>query len=58
VPGQAVYKCQARDKGLLGWSWSASELTLPRERLLPEEQLGAVEKLLKALADGILTQTV
>jgi transcription-repair coupling factor (superfamily II helicase) len=58
VPGQAFYKCQARDKGLLGWSWSASELTLPRERLLPEEQLGAVEKLLKALADGILTQTV
>lgn len=58
VTGQVFYKCQAQNKALRGWAWSASELTLPRERLLPDEQLGAVEELIKSLGACILAQTV
>ncbi|MDB5096850.1 MAG: transcription-repair coupling factor [Cyanobacteria bacterium RYN_339] len=54
VPGQAFYKCQAKDKSLVGWAWSVSELTINRERMRPEDQLAALEKLLKALGDCIL----
>ncbi|MFP5504174.1 MAG: transcription-repair coupling factor, partial [Candidatus Sericytochromatia bacterium] len=58
VPGSAFYKCQAQDKGLIGWNWTANELTVNRERMLPDEQLASVERLLSALAACILAQTV
>jgi transcription-repair coupling factor (superfamily II helicase) len=58
IPGQAFYKCQAQDKNLVGWSWSPTEVKINRERMLPDEQLATVEKLLKGLTACILTQTV
>jgi transcription-repair coupling factor (superfamily II helicase) len=58
VAGQVFYKCQAQNKSLRHWSWTASELSLPRERLLPDEQLSAVDELLKSLSACILAQTV
>jgi transcription-repair coupling factor (superfamily II helicase) len=58
VAGQVFYKCQAQNKALRLWTWTATELALPRERLLPDEQLGAVEELLKSLSACILAQPV
>jgi transcription-repair coupling factor (superfamily II helicase) len=57
IPGKAFYRCQAQDKSLVGWNWTAAEVTHNRERMRPEDQLAALEKLLKALGACILAPT-
>lgn len=49
VPASAFYKATAGDKALVNWKFTPNELQIDRARLLPEEQLNAVEKLLKPL---------
>lgn len=55
VSAGAFYKAQAKDKALLAWQWSPGAISLNRERLRPEEQLTAVERLLEALGSGIMS---
>ncbi len=57
IPPSAFYKAQAADKGLVNWKFTPAELQLDRTRLLPEDQLNALERLLKPLAAGMLAAT-
>ncbi|MEB3198805.1 MAG: transcription-repair coupling factor [Candidatus Sericytochromatia bacterium] len=49
IPASAFYKAQASDKSLVNWKFTPQEVQIDRTRMLPEDQLVAVEKLLKPL---------
>jgi transcription-repair coupling factor (superfamily II helicase) len=49
VSASAFYKAVAGDKALVNWKYTPNEMQIDRARLLPEEQLNVVEKLLKPL---------
>jgi transcription-repair coupling factor (superfamily II helicase) len=53
VPASAFYKAQAGDRGLVNWKFTPNELQLDRTRLLPDEQLVALEKLLTPLTASL-----
>ncbi|MEB3223427.1 MAG: transcription-repair coupling factor [Candidatus Sericytochromatia bacterium] len=53
VPASAFYKAQAGDRGLVNWKFTPAELQLDRTRLLPDEQLVALEKLLTPLTASL-----
>ena len=55
VTAQAFFKVRAADRGLSAWNYTAQEITLGRGNLRPEDELTALERLLKPLADSILS---